>query len=135
MGRRLALGRWQRWHHGSILSRCHTIPARAQSSAAPQSSIPGLGGGRFPALLGVPHGRSLRIRLADSLCDIHGPRLAGTPGAERTALIDARTRFDPGADALSPADIGAGLPPSAADGLGRPAAPCGSLSDRLFAPP
>src|SRR6516225_10054491 len=57
---------------------------------APQSSIPGLGSGRFPPMLGVPHGRSLRVRLADSLRHFHGPRLAGTPGAERTALIDAR---------------------------------------------
>src|ERR1700730_14299274 len=135
MGRRLALGRWQRWHHGSILSRCHTIPARAESSTAPEGGIPGLGGSRFPAMLGVPHGRSLRVRLADSLCHFHGPRLAGTPGAERTALIDARTRSDPGADAFCPAAIGAGLPPFAADGLGRPAAPRGSLPDRLFTPP
>src|SRR6516162_4410626 len=135
MGRRPALGRRQSGHHGAVLSRCHTIPAGTQSSPAPQSSIPGLGSGRFPPMLGVPHGRSLRVRLADSLRHFHGPRLAGTPGAERTALIDARTRFDPGADAFCPAAIRGGLWPSAADGLGRPAAPRGSLSDRLFAPP
>src|SRR6201981_732505 len=135
MGRRPPLGRRQSGHHGAVLSRCHTIPAGTQSSAAPQSSIPGLGSGRFPPMLGVPHGRSLRVRLADSLRHFHGPRLAGTPGAERTALIDARTRFDPSADAFCPAAIRGGLWPSAADGLGRPAAPRGSLSDRLFAPP
>src|SRR5215469_5417245 len=135
MGRGPSLGRRQSRHHRAVLSRCHTISARAQSSAAPQSSIPGLSGGRFPAMLGVLHGRSLRVRLADSLRHFHGPRLAGTPGAERTALSDARTRSDPGADAFCPAAIRAGLPPLAADGLGRPAAPRGSLSDRLFAPP
>src|SRR5262249_18385198 len=38
-------------------------------------------------------------------------------------------------DAFCPATLRAGLPPSAADGLGRPPAPRGSLSDRLFATP
>src|SRR5215469_5185958 len=86
-------------------------------------------------MLGVSHGRCLRVRLADSLRHFHGPRLAGTPGAEPPALIDARTRFDPSAHAFCPAAIRGGLSPSAAHGLGRPAAPRGSLSDRLFAPP
>src|ERR1700741_3563737 len=135
MGSGPPLGRRQSRHRRAVLSRCHTIPARAHSSAAPQSRIPGLGGGRFPAMLGVPHGRSLRVRLADSLCDIHGPRLAGTPADERAALIDARTRSGPGANAFCPAAIGAGLPPFAANGLGRPASSRGRyLTDYLRHP-
>ena len=70
-------------HHRAVLSRRHTIPAGTQPSAAPEGGVPGLGGGRFPAMLGVPYGRSLRAWLADSLRHFHGARLAGTAGIER----------------------------------------------------
>src|SRR6516164_7111980 len=102
MGRTPPLGRWQCRHHRAVLSRRHTIPAGTQPSAAPEGGVPGLGGGRFPAMLGVPYGRSLRAWLADSLRHFHGARLAGTAGIERAAVGDARTRIDPGADAVRP---------------------------------
>src|SRR4029077_8746963 len=77
---------------GSPISVPHNTCSRPVVPAAPQSSIPGLGGGRFPAMLGVPHGRSLRVRLADSLCDIHGPRLAGTRQGLNAQLLSTLER-------------------------------------------
>jgi putative CocE/NonD family hydrolase len=59
---------------------------------------------------------------------------AGASGTERATPADARTGPRCGTDAVCPTAVRGRLSPSAANGLGRPVAPGGALSDRLFAP-
>ena len=81
VGRPASLLRRPGRHDGAVVSRRDAVPARADAAAASQGVVPGLGGRRFPPVLGVSHGRRLRAGMADPLRDPDGARHASSGGA------------------------------------------------------